>query len=106
MKVAPFHVVIFPVNPNDKKSMQVCFELYTKLTSQGIEVIYDDRDERAGVKFKDADLIGFPIRVIVSERMVEEGTVEIKRRHEKRCTEVKIDEAIDKIRQMVREEDG
>ncbi len=75
--IAPYHVVIVPVNIKDELQMKTANEMYEKLQSAGIEVVLDDRDERAGVKFKDADLIGFPYRVTVG-KTINEGFVEFK----------------------------
>ena len=75
--IAPYHVVIVPVNIKDELQMKIANEMYNALKSAGIEVVLDDRDERAGVKFKDADLIGFPYRVTVG-KTINEGFVEFK----------------------------
>lgn len=75
--VAPYHVVVVPVNWQDADQQRVALEIYRRLQSAGVEVCLDDRDERAGVKFKDADLIGFPFRVTVGPRALAEGKVEV-----------------------------
>jgi len=93
--IAPFHVLIVPVNVNDVKSMDVAEELYTALEEKGFEVLLDDRDERAGVKFKDADLVGIPYRVIIGEKNLKEGLVEFKERKSGRVEKVKIEEAVE-----------
>lgn len=77
--IAPYHVVIVPVNIKDELQMKVAEELYKKLSDQGIEAVLDDRDERPGVKFKDADLIGFPYKITVG-KTIQEGLVEVKTR--------------------------
>lgn len=77
LAIAPYHVVIVPVNIQDETQMKVAQELYEKLLSNGVEAVLDDRDERAGVKFKDADLIGFPYRITVG-KTISEGLVEYK----------------------------
>ena len=94
--IAPYHVVIVPVNVNDELQMKVATEMYEKLLSSGIEVVLDDRDERAGVKFKDADLIGFPYRVTVG-KTITEGLVEFKVRETEEVTTITPDNAIDNI---------
>lgn len=76
--ISPFQVVIIPVNSAEKKLMALAEEIYTDLQGKGMDVILDDRDERAGIKFKDADLIGFPYQVVVSDRHIKDGNVEIK----------------------------
>ena len=77
--IAPYHVVIVPVNINDEKQMLLAEEIYKNCLAKGIEAVIDDRDLRAGVKFKDADLIGFPYK-IVAGKGVEKGVVEFKNR--------------------------
>lgn len=79
ISIAPYHVVIVPVNIQDKLQMEVAEKMYADLKNAGVEVVLDDRDERAGVKFKDADLIGFPYRVTVG-KTITEGLVEYKTR--------------------------
>ncbi len=79
-EIAPFEVVIVPVNIADEAQMKVANELYEKFKAAGIEVLIDDRDERAGVKFKDADLIGIPIRITAGKSVSTEGLVEYKLR--------------------------
>ena len=76
--IAPYHVIITPVNVNDEPIRRVSEDLYKSLSEKGIEVILDDRDERAGVKFKDADLIGIPLRVTIGHKSLAEGRIEIK----------------------------
>ena len=78
--IAPFDVHMIPINIAHAQSMQVCEEIFKTLEEAGLDVLIDDRDERAGVKFKDADLIGIPRRVIVGERGLKEGMVELKHR--------------------------
>ncbi len=80
LAIAPFQVLIVPVNVKDAKSMDIAEELYAALEEKGFEVLMDDRDERAGVKFKDADLIGIPWRIIIGEKNLKENLVEIKER--------------------------
>ena len=77
ISIAPYQVAIVPVNIKDELQMQVAEKMYKDLSEAGIEVVLDDRDERAGVKFKDADLIGFPFRVTVG-KTINEGFVEYK----------------------------
>jgi prolyl-tRNA synthetase len=97
LAIAPFQVHIVPVNVKDVKSMDVAEEMHTALEEKGFEVLMDDRDERAGVKFKDADLIGVPCRVIIGEKNLKEGLVEIKERKSGRIEKVKVEEAVEKI---------
>ena len=80
-------MIITPVNINDETIRKLSVELYEALQQKGIEVIFDDRDERAGVKFKDADLIGIPLRVTIGKKVLTDGVVEVKIR---KTGEVKI----------------
>jgi prolyl-tRNA synthetase len=78
--VAPYEVAILPLNVAQADSMKVAQELHDKLAAQGVSVILDDRTDRPGVKFNDADLVGFPVRVTVGEKSLAKGVVEIKAR--------------------------
>jgi prolyl-tRNA synthetase len=77
--IAPYHVIVVPVNVQDDTQRTVADQIYNDLLAQGIEAVLDDRDDRAGVKFKDADLIGYPYRITVGKK-VTEGLLEVKRR--------------------------
>jgi prolyl-tRNA synthetase len=100
--VAPYVVCITPLTvAADSPLMKAAERIYSELIAKGIEVILDDRDERAGVKFKDADLIGFPIRIGLGEKSFAKGEVEIKARGGA-LTAVKADEAVGKVLEMVR----
>lgn len=96
MEIAPYHVIIVPVNVLDEKVMKIAEVMYQRLTDAGLEVILDDRNERAGVKFMDADLIGIPIRINVG-RKAAEGIVEYKPRGGKEALDLTVEEAIKKI---------
>lgn len=78
--VAPYHVIIVPVNYGDEAQREAADSLYAQLADAGVEVVLDDRDERAGVKFNDAELIGFPWRITIGPRALAEGEVELKSR--------------------------
>jgi prolyl-tRNA synthetase len=97
LSIAPYHVMVLPVNVKDAKSMDTAEELYAALEEKGFEVLMDDRDERAGSKFKDADLIGIPWRIIIGEKNLKEGMVEVKERKTGHVEKVKIDEAVARI---------
>ena len=101
MNIAPYKVYIVLIRANDEVQAQAAEKLYSELTSMGIDCILDDRDERAGVKFNDADLIGIPLRVTVG-RGVADGIVELKERKSGEMAEVKIDEVVAKIAEIVR----
>jgi len=100
LSVAPYHVCITPLNvAPDSQGMKLAEQIYSELTGRGIEVILDNRDDRPGVKFKDADLVGFPIRVGLGEKSLARGEVEIKLRGGEMIL-VKIDEAVSKIAEL------
>lgn len=77
LAIAPYHAIIIPVSTKDEQQMKVAEDIYKTLIKHGVETVIDDRDERPGVKFKDADLIGFPYRITVGKGIVE-GNVEFK----------------------------
>ena len=101
ISIAPYHLTIIPVNILDELQMKVSTELYEKLQKAGVEVVLDDRDERAGVKFKDADLIGFPYRITVG-KTINEGLVEFKTRETGYVEKIAPDEAAQKIIDIVK----
>ena len=80
MPIAPFQVIVTMVNPNDQEVRQAAEALYARLLELGIEVLLDDRDERPGSKFKDADLLGIPLRVTVGARGLKDGALEVQER--------------------------
>jgi len=80
LAIAPYQVIITPVNINDPELSRAAEELYAELTAQGVEVLLDDRDERAGVEFKDADLIGIPMRITIGPKNLAQGKMELRRR--------------------------
>ena len=94
--IAPFDIEILPLNINDAKTMEIAEKFYSDLTEKGFEVLMDDRDERAGVKFKDADLIGIPTQLVIGEKNLKDGLVEIKDRRTKEALKVKVEEAVEK----------
>ena len=95
--IAPYQVEIFPVNVNDKETMQIAEKLYKKFLSEKIEVIIDDRDERPGIKFKDADLIGIPIRITISSKKIKDNIVEIHKRVTGENKLVNIDDLLENL---------
>lgn len=104
MSVAPFHAVVIPINVTEEAQMTASTDLYEELGARGIEVVLDDRNERPGVKFKDADLIGYPIRVVVSQKGLLAGQVEIKRRRGGSATMVDIGDVPDHVASIIAEE--
>jgi prolyl-tRNA synthetase len=81
--LAPFQVSVVPINYADAKTKEIADHIYAELTAKGFDVLLDDRDERAGIKFKDADLIGIPYRVTIGEKNLKNNNVELKARWEK-----------------------
>lgn len=76
--VAPYHVIVLPMNNKDQASTDKAFEIYENLQKAGVETVIDDRNERPGVKFKDADLIGYPLRVVCGPKSVQNNQLEVK----------------------------
>ena len=103
ISVSPFHIYILPVK-YEGRVKEVSNTLYRELSSSGVEALLDDRDERAGVKFKDADLIGIPFRVTIGEKSLENGKVELKVRNSKESTYIKVEEMVNVLKNMVTEE--
>jgi len=98
MNLAPYQVVVVPVSIKDEEQMKIAGEIYSNLKEIGVEVLMDDRNERVGVKFKDLDLIGIPIRITIGKK-VSEGTVEFKLRCAEDNEIVGIDSVMDRIKQ-------
>ena len=92
--LAPYEVTVLELQQDDDRVLATAKKIYEELTAAGIDVLFDDRDERPGVKFKDADLIGIPFRLAVGKKGVAEGIVELKRRNGSEVRKVKIDEAV------------
>ncbi len=101
VQIAPYHVVVVPVSDQDEQQMSVASDIYEKLQKAGVEVVLDDRPERAGVKFKDADLIGFPYR-ITAGKTLSEGLVEFKIRETGEVMKLTPDEAVEKMIEVVK----
>lgn len=102
VSVAPYHVIITVVNMKDGEQVKLGEKIYSKLSNTGLEVLLDDRDERAGVKFKDADIIGIPIRITVGKRAVE-NIVEYKLRKEADKIEMSVEKAIESAKKYIEE---
>lgn len=98
LPVAPFQVIVTPIG-KDSEPLVKATEIYDQLVARGVEVLLDDRAERPGVKFKDADLLGIPIRITVGARGLQQGTVEVKRRTESESQDVAADRAVDAVLQ-------
>ncbi|OFI06917.1 proline--tRNA ligase [Clostridium acetireducens DSM 10703] len=96
VSIAPYKVIVIPVVSKNNEQMSIAEDIYNKLSQNGIDVLLDDRNERAGVKFKDADLIGIPIKIIVGKK-INEGMVELKFRNENLSEDVEIENIVNKI---------
>ena len=101
MSVAPYRVCITPLNVDaNSEAMKVAESIYADLTARGVDVILDDRDERPGVKFKDADLVGFPLRIGIGEKSLAKGEIEIKPRGGAMQL-VKVAEAVERVMPLI-----
>ena len=100
--VAPYPVHIVRLSGKSGMADAAADDLYQQFQASGLEPLYDDRSESAGVKFMDADLMGMPVRITVSERSLKQGGVEFKPRKDKEVTVIPVEEAIDRTRQLVR----
>ena len=97
LPLAPFEVLVIALNPNDDQVVKQADRLYDQLSAQGIEVFYDDRDERPGVKFKDADLIGIPVRLVIGAKSLADDHVEISLRRDREKILVPLENTMEKI---------
>ena len=100
VSIAPFQVLLTPTNLNETPIREVAERLYAELQAAGIEVLYDDRDERPGVKFKDADLIGIPYRITVG-RKVQDGNVELLTRSTRSSRDASISQVVPELRKLL-----
>ena len=98
--IAPYHAIVIIPNINDEEKVQVAEKLYQELTAVGIETLLDDRNERAGVKFKDSDLIGIPYRITVG-RSLSQGKVEVMTRKTKESQDIPVEEVVSTIKNWV-----
>ena len=99
--IAPYQVVIVPINIKDEPQMAMAEKVYQELMTAGIEVVLDDRDERSGVKFKDADLIGYPVRITVGPKALKENCVEVKVRRNKESMMYPVNEYVDHVSRLL-----
>jgi prolyl-tRNA synthetase len=100
-EIAPFQVHLVALQPDRDDVRSAAEELYAALQALGLEVLYDDRDETPGVKFNDADLLGMPLRVTVSPRTLEKGSLELKRRRESESELVALGDAPARISEAI-----
>jgi prolyl-tRNA synthetase len=104
MPIAPFQVLLLPVNLKIDRLQETAVQLYQNLLEEKVEVLYDDREETPGVKFKDADLLGIPLRVTLGEKNLKKGLVEVKKRRTGEILLVKKEEAVSKIKEIIDQE--
>jgi len=107
--VAPFETVIIALNPRDELVQKNARDIYSRLIAHGVDVLLDDRDERPGFKFKDCDLVGFPLQIVVGARGIKNKVVEVKERHSGQRHELPLEDfwtGFQKVRQRVREHFG
>jgi prolyl-tRNA synthetase len=102
MAIAPYQAVVVPVNVQDETQMSLALKLYQQLQHAGVEVILDDRDERAGVKFKDADLIGYPVRITAGKK-AGEGLLEVKLRDQDAPQDIPADDVLAFVQTQIQE---
>jgi len=96
--IAPFEVILTAANMDDVRLRAAAGKLYEQLVAESVDVLFDDRDERPGVKFKDADLIGVPYRITVGKRKLEQGLAEIFERSTRQIRDVKLEHTVESLR--------
>ncbi len=99
--IAPYEILVLPINMKDKEVKRVGEEIYERLLTQKIEVLIDDRDESPGIKFKDAELIGVPVQVVIGARSLKEGAVEVKLRKGSVSRRVSLDEVGEEVARVL-----
>jgi prolyl-tRNA synthetase len=104
MSLAPYELLLVPLNVNQQDVMDLANRLYDDLTHAGVEVLLDERDQRPGVKFKDADLIGIPLRVVIGGRSLKDGQLEIKWRWKEAAESIPLEGAAVALADMVQAE--
>ncbi len=103
LPIAPYHIYLCPLYLENPQVAATAESLYAELEAQGLEVLFDDRNESPGVKFNDADLLGIPIRVTISPRTLEKDSVEIKRRSEKETELVPLEGIAKRLKELIRD---
>jgi len=99
--IAPFEVLVTPIKVTDPSLRKAADEIYAGLKAKGIDVLYDDRDESPGVRFKDADLIGVPYRINIGRKLAQ-GKVEVIERKTKKITELPVVDAAQEVAALVK----
>lgn len=103
LSIAPYQVIVVPVSMKDQAQAEAAQRLYDELMAEGVEVVLDDRNERPGVKFKDADLIGFPIRVTIGSKSLDKGEMEITLRRTKKKISVPLEDIVPTIKGLIKD---
>lgn len=103
MPIAPFQCIVVPISLKSSAVVETSERLYAEMAKAGIEVIIDDRDERPGVKFKDADLIGYPLRINIGEKSLAQGKVELFQRHNGQMELLDVDQVVEKVMNMIKQ---
>jgi len=101
LSIAPYQVIVIPVSMKDEQQKKIAEEIYHQLTEAGVEAVLDERNERPGVKFKDADLIGFPFKIIIGPQAAEEKAIELKNRKTGEEEKIPLAELVDQIKQRI-----
>ncbi len=101
LPLAPYEVLVIALNTRDEQVVELADRLYDQLQEQGSEVLYDDRDERPGVKFKDADLIGIPVRLVIGAKSLAGGQVEVSLRRDREKILVPIENAVERVLELL-----
>jgi len=101
LPIAPYAIALLSLNTEDKKVVQASEKIYKKLCAEGIEVLFDDREISPGIKFKDADLIGMPVQIVVGSKNIARSKVELKNRAKVEKVEVRAEEASSKAKKML-----
>lgn len=104
ISIAPYEVLVLPININNIFQQNLAYKLYNNLKTQKVEVLLDDRDERAGKKFKDADLIGIPLRIIIGEKILAEQKIELQIRKNKEKIKLEYNQIILEIKKIIEKE--
>ncbi|MGI6435422.1 MAG: proline--tRNA ligase [Syntrophomonadaceae bacterium] len=101
LPIAPFQAIVVPVNTNKPEQWDAACSIYQQLQGRGVEVLIDDRDQRAGVKFKDADLIGIPLRITIGPKSLQENKVELKKRWESESQLIDVDQVAAEVESII-----
>ncbi|HVX57143.1 MAG TPA: His/Gly/Thr/Pro-type tRNA ligase C-terminal domain-containing protein, partial [Candidatus Saccharimonadales bacterium] len=103
LAIAPYEVLVIPLNTADAEVMELAEKCYRELQAAGVDVLMDDRDQRPGFKFKDADLIGIPLRLVIGGKGLKEGQVEVKWRTAAEPDKIPTGEAVQRVLAMLAE---